>query len=190
VARGQVTQGAAEIYDCYFVPALFAQWTHIVGNAACVDRGSRTLDVACGTGALARALVTRIGGTDHITGVDPNEGMLEVARHRAPTIAWRQAFAEQPPFEADTFDAVVCQFGLMFFADKVAGLREMRGRTDRSCTGFPRTSSLRRRTDSPFFAAHPATSSWRFPRARTRNASPLWVFRKWQWACRASRWRP
>jgi ubiquinone/menaquinone biosynthesis C-methylase UbiE len=115
----------AEIYDTYFVPALFEQWTERVIDAAAVRAGSRTLDVATGTGVLARALIGRVGDIQLVTGIDSDPGMLEVARRRAPGIQWQEASAESLPFASDCFDAVVSQFGLMFFQDRVAALREM-----------------------------------------------------------------
>jgi SAM-dependent methyltransferase len=115
----------AEIYDTYFVPALFEQWTDRVLDAAAVRTGSRALDVATGTGVLARALLERVGDKELVTGIDSDPGMLEVARRRAPGIHWQEASAESLPFESDCFDAVVSQFGLMFFQDRVAALREM-----------------------------------------------------------------
>jgi SAM-dependent methyltransferase len=125
IAAGQVTRSAAEVYDAYFVPALFQQWAYQVANAAEVRPSARVVDIACGTGVLALALAECVGNDSLVTGVDPNEGMLEVARRKAPGIDWRLARAEDLPFADDAFDAVVSQFGLMFFEDKVAGLREM-----------------------------------------------------------------
>jgi SAM-dependent methyltransferase len=81
--------------------------------------------VACGTGVLARAVADRVGSAGSVAGVDVNDGMLAVARRKAPAIAWKQASAEALPFDNDSFDAVVSQFGLMFFADRCAALKEM-----------------------------------------------------------------
>jgi ubiquinone/menaquinone biosynthesis C-methylase UbiE len=124
--KGQVTRGAAEIYEEFFVPALFQQWTPIVADAAGIKAGQRVLDVACGTGALAREAAGRTGGAGLVTGLDRNEGMLAMARRIAPTIEWKAGRAEQLPFPDASFDAVVSQFGLMFFDDRVRALREMR----------------------------------------------------------------
>lgn len=125
-ARGQVLAGAAEIYDRFFVPALFAQWAPHMLEAAAVSAGDRVLDVACGTGILTRAAAARVRTPGAVTGVDVNPGMLAVARRQAADIDWREARAEALPFEDGRFDAVLCQFGLMFFDDRVAALREMR----------------------------------------------------------------
>ncbi len=123
-ARGQILAGAAEIYDRFFVPALFAQWTPRMLEAAAVGAGDRVLDVACGTGILTRAAAARVGTSGAVTGLDVNPGMLAVARRHAEDVDWREARAEALPFEDGRFDAVLCQFGLMFFDDRVAALRE------------------------------------------------------------------
>jgi len=124
-ARGQVKASAAEIYDEFFVPALFAQWPERVLDAAAVNPGQRVLDVACGTGVLARAAARRIGVAGKVTGLDVNEGMLAVARRHEAGIDWRQGRAEALPFEPGRFDAALSQFGLMFFDDPRQALREM-----------------------------------------------------------------
>jgi SAM-dependent methyltransferase len=74
---------------------------------------------------LARALVARVGPDGAVTGLDINEGMLTVARRKEPRVEWREGAAEALPFADATFDAVVSQFGLMFFEDRPAALREM-----------------------------------------------------------------
>jgi SAM-dependent methyltransferase len=127
---GQVIGSAAEVYEEFFVPALFAEWPPRIADAAGIRPGQRVLDVACGTGVLARAVAGRVGATGSVTGLDLNDGMLAVARRKAPAIEWRQGRAEALPFDDGQFDAVVSQFGLMFFADRVAALREM-GRVTR-----------------------------------------------------------
>jgi ubiquinone/menaquinone biosynthesis C-methylase UbiE len=124
-ARGQIRASAAEIYDQFFLPALFAQWPARVLDAAAVGRGQRILDVACGTGVLARAAAERAGAAGAVVGLDVNEGMLAVAQRQHSGIEWRQGRAEALPFEAGRFDAVLSQFGLMFFDDPRQALREM-----------------------------------------------------------------
>ncbi len=124
--QGQVTASAAEIYDDFFVPALFAAWPAHMLRAANVGSGDAVLDVACGTGVLARAAAKAVGADGVVTGVDINAGMLAVARQRAPQIRWRHGTAEALPFADEMFDCVVSQFGLMFFQDPVEALVEMR----------------------------------------------------------------
>lgn len=124
-SHGQVSRSAAQVYEEYFVPALFEQWTSRVIEAAQIKPGQRVLDVACGTGVLARAVAEHVGLTDLVVGVDINEGMLDVAKQKAPDIEWRHGKAESLPFDSDSFDAAVSQFGLMFFADPYAAIQEM-----------------------------------------------------------------
>lgn len=116
---------AANAYEALFVPALFGQWAPRVAAAAQVQPGQRVLDVACGTGVLAREVASRSGPAGHVVGVDPNPGMLAVAKELAPALEWREAVAESLPFPDRSFDAVVSQFGLMFFTDRRRALREM-----------------------------------------------------------------
>ena len=116
---------AARAYESLHVPALFAQWTARILDRVGLAAGQRVLDVACGTGVLARAAKARVGETGLVAGVDPDAGMLAVARELAPAIEWRQGTAESLPYEDGSFDAVVSQFGLMFFRDRSRALREM-----------------------------------------------------------------
>lgn len=116
---------AARAYEGLFVPALFRQWALLVADAAQVGPGQRVLDVACGTGALAREVASRVTSSGRVTGIDPGPGMVAVARELAPTIDVREGTAESLPFPDRSFDAVVSQFGLMFFADRRQALREM-----------------------------------------------------------------
>jgi SAM-dependent methyltransferase len=115
----------AEIYEEFFVPALFEPWAEVVAEAAEIGPGDSVLDVACGTGVLACAVARRVEPGGSVTGLDPNEEMLKVARRKSDAIEWRAGRAEAIPFANDTFDAVVSQFGMMFFGDAVGALREM-----------------------------------------------------------------
>lgn len=115
----------AEVYDEYFVPALFQQWGETVAEIAAIQSGQRVLDVACGTGVLACAAANRAGPDGSIVGLDPNDEMLRVARRKGTEIEWRSGVAESLPFPDQSFDAVVSQFGFMFFEDRPGALREM-----------------------------------------------------------------
>ena len=123
--RGQVSASAAEVYDEFHLPALFQEWAPRVVDAVEVRPGQCVLDVACGTGVIARTMAECVGPNGSIVGLDINEGMLAVARRKAPQIDWRQGMAEDLPFDSSSFDAVVCQFGLMFFEHRSKALKEM-----------------------------------------------------------------
>lgn len=122
---GQVNQSAAEVYEDFFVPALFLEWASRVADAARLSPGQRVLDVACGTGVLAREAAGRVRPNGGVIGLDRNEGMLEVARRQTSDTEWRLGRAEALPFPSRSFDAVISQFGLMFFEDRIAALEEM-----------------------------------------------------------------
>lgn len=115
----------AEVYDAQFVPALFRQWGPVVCDAAQVGPGQHVLDVACGTGALTVAAARCVKPGGSVLGLDANPEMLAVARRNHPAIEWHQGHAESLPFADACFDTVVSQFGMMFFDDRVAALREM-----------------------------------------------------------------
>ena len=116
---------AAKAYEGLFVPALFGQWASKVADEARIQPGQRVLDVACGTGILARVAASRMQSSGRVVGIDPNPGMIALARQLAPAIEWREARAEALPFPDQSFDAVVSQFGLMFFTDRRQAVREM-----------------------------------------------------------------
>jgi len=115
----------ADVYDDQFVPALFWHWGPVLCDAANIASGQRVLDVACGTGALTVAAAERVRPGGAVLGLDANPEMLAVARRKHPDIEWVDGRAESLPFADMGFDAVVSQFGLMFFDDRVAALREM-----------------------------------------------------------------
>lgn len=124
----QATRGMptpAEVYEERFVPALFEPWSRTVVRAAQVEPNQQVLDVACGTGVLARAAADRVGPGGKVTGLDPNAEMLAVARRKNTWIEWRDGRAEALPWLGETFDAVVSQFGMMFFDSPSDALREM-----------------------------------------------------------------
>jgi SAM-dependent methyltransferase len=116
---------AATSYQDLLVPALMEEWAPRVADAARIRPGDQVLDVACGTGVLTRAAADRAGPTGTVTGLDLDPGMLAVAAHLSPTLRWQRGSAVALPFRDHSFDAVVSQFGLMFFPDPAAGLREM-----------------------------------------------------------------
>lgn len=123
--QGQVSTSAAEKFEASFVPYLTAQFGVHMANALQLAPGQSVLDVACGTGVLARQALRRVQPGGSVAGLDRNEGMLAVARGKEPGVEWRLGRAETLPYPDASFDAVGCQFGLMFFEDRAAGLREM-----------------------------------------------------------------
>ena len=122
---GQISATAAQVYEEIFIPSLFVEWPPRVIEAAGIQSGHRVVDVACGTGVLARAVAERVGPAGTTVGVDNNEGMLAIAREKAPEIEWYLAPAESLPLDDDSFDCVVSQFGLMYFEDRRGALVEM-----------------------------------------------------------------
>ena len=120
----------AEGYESYMVPTLFGPCARILVQAADPKPDERVLDVGCGTGIVARKVAARLAATGRVTGVDLSSNMLTVARATAArmglTIEWREGNAERLPFHDNAFDLVLCQFALMFIADKEAALSEMR----------------------------------------------------------------
>ncbi len=111
-------------YEDLFVPALFEPWTGPVTNAADLTSGDRVLDVACGTGVLARRALASVGPSGRVVGIDPAPGMLAIAMEMEPGVEWLTGTAEALPVGNAEFDAVISQFGMMFF-DRAAAAAEM-----------------------------------------------------------------
>jgi trans-aconitate methyltransferase len=120
----QIPIEAAEAYEALFVPAFFAQWAPPLCEAAGIVPGQRVLDVACGTGVVARQAADIVGAAQ-VVGVDLNEAMLTVARRVRNDIEWRQGDVTCLPCDDAAFDVAVCQMALMFFPDRHAALDEM-----------------------------------------------------------------
>jgi SAM-dependent methyltransferase len=113
-------------YERHFVPAIGSPFADRLLELARLAPGERVLDVACGTGIVTRRAVEAVGPDGSVSGLDPNPGMLEVARSVTPGIDWHEAPAEAMPLPDATFDVVLCSMGLQFFPDKAQALREMR----------------------------------------------------------------
>src|SRR5215510_5045256 len=120
----------AEGYESYMVPTLFRPWAAKLVQLADPQPGERVLDVGCGTGVVARQAASHLGEKGSVTGIDISPDMLAIARAAATrenvAIEWHQGSAEHLPFPNSSFDLVLSQFALMFFADKAAALGEMR----------------------------------------------------------------
>jgi SAM-dependent methyltransferase len=128
-AQWQVGGSAPEVYERDLVPAVFGPWARLVVDFADLQPGDRVLDVACGTGVVARVAAEKVGERGLVVAADLNPGMLAVAGSlpapQGATIEWRQADAAALPFADKAFDVVLCQLGLQFFSDRALALREM-----------------------------------------------------------------
>ena len=129
VDRWQLDESSAKAYERYLVPLFFAPGARYLIELVALKGGERVLDVACGTGIVARIAAERVGNSGTVIGLDLNEGMLEVARTASsnihPIIEWRKGDVKEIPFEDSSFDVGFCQQGLQFFPDKVAALQEI-----------------------------------------------------------------
>jgi ubiquinone/menaquinone biosynthesis C-methylase UbiE len=117
----------AENYERFFVPSIGEPLAKALVDRAEIRDSNRVLDVACGTGIVARVAAQSIK-RPRLAGLDPNAAMLAVARAAAPAttaIEWHEASAEQMPLPDASFDVVLCQMGLQFMVDKPAAIREM-----------------------------------------------------------------
>lgn len=122
------SDNAAENYERYFVPVIPRPFGIDLVAEARLQPGERVLDVACGTGIIARLAAERVGAAGYVAGLDPTPPMLSVARSipSAIPIRWYETSAESIPLPDKSFDVVFCQLGLQFIADRAAALREMR----------------------------------------------------------------
>jgi len=125
----QVTAEAAELYERYPARYILGPWAPLLVDAARLAAGDRALDVACGTGVVARIAAQRVGPGGRVVGVDLNRTMIAVAGSLpAPVgapIEWLERNAADLQLPDASFDVVLCQQGLQFFPDKLAALREM-----------------------------------------------------------------
>lgn len=121
----QVSTEAARFYEEKFVPALFGEWADHVVEAVEAREGQALLDVACGTGIVARAAADVLGNSGRVVGVDLNEGMLAIARGIRPDLEWHRGDAADLPFPTGSFDAALCQAALMYFPDRAGAVSEM-----------------------------------------------------------------
>jgi ubiquinone/menaquinone biosynthesis C-methylase UbiE len=117
----------ADMYERVLVEPLFRPWVDDLLDRVKPAPRDRLLDVACGTGIVARVAKRQLGQDSMVVGVDASDQMLAVARRVAPDIEWRQGNAIALPVDpGEQFDILTCQQGLQFFPDKPAAAREMR----------------------------------------------------------------
>lgn len=115
-----------EMYERWLVRPLFRPWAEITLDKMKLFPGDRVLDIACGTGIVARVAKERLGDFGKVVGVDVSPDMLAVARGVAPNIEWREGNATALPLsEGERFDIVVCHQGLQFFPDKAGAVAQM-----------------------------------------------------------------
>ena len=117
------------LYERFLVPLIFESYALDLAQRLEKTRPTAVLETAAGTGVLTRALASALPAQARMTITDLNQPMLDHAKGRQPAdsrIEWRQADALTLPFEKQSFDAVACQFGVMFFPDKVQGYKEAR----------------------------------------------------------------
>lgn len=117
-----------KVYDTYLVPLIFEPYAADLVNRMVSRSPAHVLEIAAGTGVVTRALASALPDSVSIVATDLNQAMLDqasrVKTNRA--VEWRQADAMQLPFQDGTFDAVLCQFGVMFFPDKAKAFAEAR----------------------------------------------------------------
>jgi len=129
VATDKVFSGSIpELYERLMVPLIFQPYAHDLAGRIAGVNPARMLETAAGTGVLTRALASRLPAAARITATDLNEPMLVQARKMLPDarVGWQQADALALPFDRESFDVVACQFGAMFFPDRVKGFAEAR----------------------------------------------------------------
>ena len=105
VSQAQID--AANAYEKLFVSSLFREWAPRMVNVARVQPGQRVLDVACGTGVLAREAIVKVGRVGSVVGLDANPGMLAVASSITPSVEWQQGITESLPYPNESFDVVL-----------------------------------------------------------------------------------
>ncbi len=118
-----------ENYDRYLGPVFFAPYAQDLVGRLAVGEGATVLEIACGTGIITRMLKDQLPTSVRLVATDLNQAMMDFAQRKFTadeTIEWQQADATNLPFADQSFDAVVCQFGLMFVPDKEAAVREAR----------------------------------------------------------------
>jgi SAM-dependent methyltransferase len=117
-----------QLYDQYLVPLIFEPYAVDMAARLASHDPSSVLEIAAGTGAVTRALTQTLSQQTSITATDLNQAMLQYAQSKKidREIKWQQADASQLPFENATFEAVICQFGAMFFPDRARAFSEAR----------------------------------------------------------------
>src|SRR3984893_15439184 len=118
----------ASIYDKYLGPLIFEPYAQDLANRLSALNAERVLETAAGTGIVTRALLRSLSPGATVVATDLNQPMLDHAAELVSSsrVSWQKADAQALPFSDATFDAVVCQFGVMFFPDKQKAYQEAR----------------------------------------------------------------
>lgn len=129
MSQSQPASNPAQVYEDYFVPAQFRPWAEELLERAPPRNADRVLDLACATGIVARLAAQRLDGQGHVVGLDVSQQMLDVARavsvRDGVAITWQEGSAEALPFPDGSFDLVLVQQGLQYFADRDRAVQEM-----------------------------------------------------------------
>lgn len=122
------TGSIPELYESYLVPLIFEPYAVDLANRVTARPIGRLLEIAAGTGVVTRQLAALLPANTSIIATDLNQAMLDMASsiRTARPVSWKQADALALPFEDASFDAIVCQFGVMFFPDKARAFSEVR----------------------------------------------------------------
>jgi SAM-dependent methyltransferase len=112
-------------YEQYLVPVVFRPFAEDLSERVAALHPGRVLELAAGTGAVTSALLAAAPAAE-VTATDLNEAMVAFGSSRVPGAVWRQADAQRLPFPDGGFDVAVCQFGVMFFPDRVEAFAEVR----------------------------------------------------------------
>ena len=121
----QTTTAPSEIYERYMVPAIFDRWSEALLSVVDLQPGERVLDLACGTGVVARMAAPMVQPGGEVFGVDFNGAQIATARTIDSSIDWREGDAGALPYADQEFDLVVCQQGFQFFPDRVQAVKEI-----------------------------------------------------------------
>lgn len=141
-----------EMYEQWLVGPLFRPWAELTLEELELSPGDRVLDIACGTGIVARVAKERLGDAGYIVGIDISSDMLSVARAQAPRIDWREGNAIALPLrDGEQFNVVVCQQGMQFFPEMTAAAAQMRRALAKG--GRLAVAAWRSDDEIPFFRA-------------------------------------
>lgn len=128
--RWQLSGSGSEAYERYLVPALFTPWAVDLLARVALQPRDRILDVACGTGIVARLAAHQVGASGRVIGLDLNAEMIREARTQSAkledTVAWLEGHVEMLPLRDATFDVVLCQQSIQFFSDQMKAVQEMK----------------------------------------------------------------